>query len=339
MPEAIEIGGPYFEDFVRGQEFDSPGVTLTVGHAAWHQAVTGDRLRLVLDQHVSRIVTGRQEPLAHPMLVANVAIGQSTEPSQRVKGNLFYRGLVFRRPVYIGETLCSTTRVVALRQSQVRPGRPATGLVALEIETRNQDGQQLLHFWRCPLIPCRDPNVQTGWRDDLDGIGKGALQADIGGARPDGWHLDGLAERWGKGRGAQHLQPGTRFNVQACDTITCAPELVRLTLNLAVAHTDSRESYLGRRLVYGGHTLSVAFSQATRALPRLLTILAWESCEHTAPVTEGDRIRTEVTVLDVASASAGATPVKLGIRSFAAGPVENDEERLVIDWVIWVLSL
>ena len=44
------VGGPWFEDFERGQVFDdAPGLTLSSGHAALHQAVTGDRLRLALD--------------------------------------------------------------------------------------------------------------------------------------------------------------------------------------------------------------------------------------------------------------------------------------------------
>ena len=43
----VAVSGPYFEDFERGQVFDdAPALTLTTGHAAVHQALTGDRLRL-----------------------------------------------------------------------------------------------------------------------------------------------------------------------------------------------------------------------------------------------------------------------------------------------------
>ena len=77
MSNPIEITAPYFEDFVRDQEFDAPAVTLTGGHAALHQALTADRLRLPLDHHASRAVTGSALPLAHPLLITNLAIGQS----------------------------------------------------------------------------------------------------------------------------------------------------------------------------------------------------------------------------------------------------------------------
>jgi acyl dehydratase len=92
-------------------------------------------VRLALDAVLCREVTGRDGPLAHPNLVSDVAIGQSTGPSQRVRGNLFYRGLVLQRPVFVGETLRTRTEIVGLKQSRRRPGAPATGLVAMRVRT------------------------------------------------------------------------------------------------------------------------------------------------------------------------------------------------------------
>ena len=85
----IIVGSPYFEGLKVGQVFDSaPAVTLTSGHAAFHAAQFGDRLRLPLSAPLCQSVTGHPA-LAHPNLVCNIAIGQTTEPTQRVKGNLF----------------------------------------------------------------------------------------------------------------------------------------------------------------------------------------------------------------------------------------------------------
>src|SRR5690349_25071323 len=89
-------GGPFFDDLHVGQVFDTaPSMTLTSGAAATHQAILGDRMRLPLDAELSAAVTGGA--LAHPALVCDVAIGQSTLVTQRVMANLFYRGLVFHR--------------------------------------------------------------------------------------------------------------------------------------------------------------------------------------------------------------------------------------------------
>ena len=98
----MNVGGPWFEDLAVGQEYtDAPALTVTSGHAALHQALVGDRLRLALDAPLAREICSRDVPLAHPNLVCDVAIGQSTGPSQRVRGNLFYRGLVLRRQVFV----------------------------------------------------------------------------------------------------------------------------------------------------------------------------------------------------------------------------------------------
>lgn len=90
-----------------------------------------------------------------------MAIGQSTGPTERVVGNLFYRGLILLCPVFVGDTLLTTTEVVGLKQNRPRPDGTATGLVALRIRTENQHGERVLDFWRCPMIPLGDPAAQS----------------------------------------------------------------------------------------------------------------------------------------------------------------------------------
>jgi acyl dehydratase len=282
----LRVGGPYFEDLARGQVFaEDPGLTLTPGHAVLYQALCGDRLRLPLDHELSAAVTGRREPLAHPTLVCHVAIGQSTAPSQRVRGNLFYRGLRLLRPVHIGDTLRTRTEVVALRQNRPKPGRPATGLAVLRVQVRNQHSEPVLDFWRCPMIPLRDPAASTGHADRFEDIPADVEPVD---ELPWGWRLEAF--------GRTVTAAGTSYHIEVRDTVTSAPELARATLNLAAAHTDPGASPYRRRLVYGGHTISIAGAHATRALPDLVTIVAWRSCEHTGPVFEGDVLRTELHV-------------------------------------------
>jgi acyl dehydratase len=150
-----------------------------------------------------------------------------------------------------------------------------------------------------------------------------------------GWRVAELARPW-RGLKAHAIEAGQRFGVEARDTVTSAPELVRLTLNVAMAHLDARLSHLGARLVYGGHTISLAFAQVTRVLPNLLTILAWESCDHTAPVVEGDRLRSEITVLEKRAHADGAL-LRLHVETWAARG-EAESETRVLDWRFWVWS-
>jgi acyl dehydratase len=94
--------------------------------------------------------------------------------------------------------------------------------------------------------------------------------------------------------GGAELAPGTVFAVEGGDVVSAAPELARLSLNVAMAHHDRAAGQGGRRLVYGGHTIGLAAAQLTRALPDLATIVAWHGCDHLGPVFEGDTLRSEV---------------------------------------------
>ena len=95
-------------------------------------------------------------------------------------------------------------------------------------------------------------------------------------------------------------------------------------------HHDSRPT--GRRLVYGGHTIGLALAQATRLLPTLVTVLGWQSCDHTGPVYEGDTLYSELHVESAEPADRGGV---LALRAlvYAAGNGDADEpDRQVLDW-------
>jgi acyl dehydratase len=315
-------GGPYFDELEVGQVFDAaPAMTLTAGVAAMHQAVLGDRLRLPLDAHLSYAVTGATSPLAHPGLVCDVAIGQSTLVTQAVKANLFYRGLVFYRFPVIGDTLFTRTEVVGLRQNRAKPGRAPTGMAALRMTTIDQLDRLVLDFYRCAMLPLRpgaDPD-RPGPSDDLSAIG--AEPAPL----PS---LDWNGEVFRERVSGRHFDPGLAGAVlhSTADVVSGAPELARLTLNIAATHHDWRIG--GQRLVYGGHTIGLALAQASRLLPNLATVLSWESCDHPGPVHEGDTLVSELHVEAAEPLPDGGGVLRLRSLVRAVG----DPDRPVLDW-------
>ncbi|MCB0924142.1 MAG: acyl dehydratase [Mycobacterium sp.] len=327
-----EAAGPYFDDLSVGQVYDwAPPLTLTSGIAAAHQAILGDRLRLALDGELAHAVTGIPSTLAHPALVCDVAIGQSTLVTRRVKANLFYRGLAFHRFPVVGDTLYTRTEVVGLKQNSDRPGREPSGLAALRMTTTDQVGRLVLDFYRCAMLPMNGA-ADTGNRDDLSGIGAGPLP-DTGATAT--WDADAFRARV-PGRYCYPDLTGTTLSSSA-DVVSSAPELARLTLNIAAAHHDRRRD--GRRLVYGGHTIGLALAQATRLLPDLVTVLGWESCDHLGPVFEGDTLYSDLTVEQVIPLRDRRGGVlRLHSRVFAAGGGneggnEGDgPDRPVLDW-------
>ncbi|XAY07716.1 hypothetical protein DSM112329_04606 [Paraconexibacter sp. AEG42_29] len=320
----IPVGPPYFDDLAVGDIFPAPGLTLTDGHAALHQATIGDRLRLSLDAPLYAAVTGSPGLLAHPALVCDIAIGQSTAPSGRVLGNLFYRGLACR-PVAVGTTLRTSTEVVALKSSS--RGR---GIAALRVTTTDQDGKDVLDFWRCPLLPSRpadaDGDAAPVHADDLAAVGH---EVDVAALVPAGWTLAPLREE-PLGPLFADLQTHRRYVVEAGETVTSAPELARLSLNLAMTHTDGSSGAHGQRLVYGGHVIGVAAAHVVRVLPDLATVLAWHSCDHLGPTFEEDLLRTTVELTRLEPLADGGL-VHFRARSSAQGPAD-EHPRAVLDW-------
>ena len=324
---AGEAGGPYFDDLVVGQVFDwAPSMTLTSGAAASHQAILGDRLRLALDSELAHAVVGTTGPLAHPAFVCDVAIGQSTLVTQRVKANLFYRGLTFYRYPVIGDTVFTRTEVVGLRQNTVKPGRAPTGMAALRMTTIDQADRLVLDFYRCAMLPLSPEAPETGHHDDLSVIGADTaaprdVTADWDAAefrrRVPGPHFE---EAVGDLRGTVLTSTG--------DVVSSAPELARLTLNIAATHHDSRVS--GQRLVYGGHTIGLALAQVSRLLPNLVTVLGWKSCDHTGPVHEGDTLYSELHV-EAAHETSGRGGT-LDLRSVVFAVDADGPDRQVLDW-------
>ncbi len=320
-------GGPYFDDLSMGQVFDwAPAATLSSGMAAAHQAILGDRMRLACDAVLSTAVTGVPGPLAHPALVCDVAIGQSTLVTQRVKANLFYRGLTFHRFPVIGDTIYTRTEVVGLRANSVKPGRAPTGLAALRMITIDQADRLVLDFYRCAMLPA-SPDWgadDSGPGDDLSGIGADAVPP----AADPTAHWDGDVFR--------NRVPGPHFDAGMAgavlhstgDVVSSAPELARLTLNIAATHHDSRVG--GRRLVYGGHTIGLALAQASRLLPNLVTVLGWESCDHTGPVHEGDTLYSELHVESAEATDHGGV-LKLRAVVYAVSDSPGEADRPVLD--------
>lgn len=323
----VTARGPWFEELEHGQVFNTaPRVTLTSGAAALHQAILGDRLAIATDHELGSRLSGRG-PLAHPGHVWDVSIGQSTLATHFVKANLFYRGLSFRRLPSLGDTLTTTTTVAALKQNTPRPGQPLTGLAAFRITTTDQGGARVLDYHRCAMLPLSPGAGATRHTDDLSRIGADTT-ADL--HVLDDLDLDALP------RGGVLPDPGTTVEVVGGDVVSSAPELARLTLNIAQVHHDARAG--GGRLVYGGHTIGLAAAQASRALPGILLFLGWQSCDHTGPVHEGDTLRSRIAVESSRPGPGGTVVLELRSVVEADATDGSTDPRPVLNWRYTVLA-
>ncbi|MBI4921339.1 MAG: acyl dehydratase [Devosia nanyangense] len=322
------VDAPHFDDLEIGDRFASaPRMTLTAGMAAVHHAIVGGRLRLAFDAELAAEVTGSSQPFASPALVWDIAIGQSTLVTQRAIANLFYRGLSFLSAPCIGDTLSTETTIVGLRPLTPKPDRPPRGLVVMRIRTVDQKDRAVLDFHRCAMLPARVESGK-GPRGIVD-LPASAFSIQQLSAAVRNWSL-ARCRGLGWAPSFESLAPGTALPVVGGDAVSSAPELARLTMNLAAIHHDLTISATGERLVYGGHTIGIALAQITRALPSLATIVAWHDCDHLGPVREGDTLHSQVGISACEPRPEGGGFVHLRSRVRATDAAGRQSD--VLDW-------
>jgi acyl dehydratase len=309
-----------------GLELPAPsGVTVDSGLMAAYQAIAGESLPLSLDVRAARQVTGSPRRIVSPGLVLHLSIGASTVATRKVIANLFYRNVRILRPVLEGETLRTTTRVLAMADNEPRPDRPPRGRVVLGITT-TADGEPVLDYERCPMIRLRGDRL-PGHHDDL-GVASPPLDlvsyVDL---CPTGWDLESLGPTGPWETGESRSDP-------LRDVVDQATSLVRLTHNQAAVHRDAEQSPYPERLVYGGHTVALAEASLTRTMSGIATVLGWHSCDHTGPVFEGDLLSFDHRLVDSLAAPSG-TLRAVEVKVLAHRP--DSEPTPVLDWTVVVL--
>ncbi len=308
--------GPSYEDLEIGWTLESERFTITPGHTAWFLAIGGDQNATHL-----RAPDGGVTAPVNTALLAHLAIGHSTAATREVIANLFYRDVVFSAPVFHGTTLRTHVTVVDRAMATARPDRPTRGKVMLHIVMRDDDDRQVLSMYRCALMPSgststagaghpmRTAGVEAGVIEDAVTSWRHLLPCEPGG--PTSWAL-GAARR-------DHLS----------EPVVDALALVRLTGNEARAHRDPAFGRESRRLVYGGHTLSLAQSALSRLVAHPHVVLNWAGCDHPSPVFEDDLLTTAATLVE--RTAKGRTHL-LTLDVVTSACTGSDEARVVQRW-------
>ena len=136
----------------------APAITIGAGETALYQAIVGDPLADLAGRTGRDAVTGVAGGVVNPALALHFSIGQSTVATRRVIANLFYRGVVLRRPVPVGRDAVDDRRDRAPAGDQSRkPDRPPRGMVLLGIRTVDQRrrGRRRLRAVRAAPLPRR----------------------------------------------------------------------------------------------------------------------------------------------------------------------------------------
>lgn len=144
------VHGHQFEDFPVGSEFAHHwGRTITDGDNVLFSTATCNWNPMHLNAEFAK-AHGHPDVVVNPMLVLCTAVGLSVEDLSEIGGPfLGMENVRFHRPVYPGDTVAASSRVVEARESD---SRPSTGIVTWHTEARNQRDELVVEFERTNLV-------------------------------------------------------------------------------------------------------------------------------------------------------------------------------------------
>ncbi len=288
--------GNFFEDFRIGQRLvHATPRTVTVGDAALYQALYGSRFAVTSGETFARGLGLERMPL-DSMLVFHVVFGKTVpDVSLNAVANLGYAAGVFGVPVYPGDTLTTTSEVIGLKENS--NGR--TGVVYVHSVGVNQDGDTVLDYVRWVMVNKRDASVPAP--EPVVPTLPEAVPVERLVVPYSIEHYD--AAQAGSPFLWDDYELGERIDHVDGMTIEEAEHMMatRLYQNTAKVHFNQHvegQGRNGRRIVYGGHVISLARALSFNGLGNALSIAAINGGTHANPTFAGHTVYAWSEVLD-----------------------------------------
>lgn len=283
--------GRFFEDFAIGDVIrHATPRTVTVADAALYTALYGTRFAVQSSDAFAERIGYAGSPL-DDWLVFHMVFGKTVpDISLNAVANLGYADGRFLKPVFPGETLSAVSEVIGLKESSNRQ----TGVVYVRSTGFDRDGAAVLSYCRWVLVRKRDAAAPARGEFVPD-LPKAVEPRALGSACPpiraEAYDdaLAGSPHRW------EDYEPGERIDHVDGMTVEEAEHQLatRLYQNTARVHFDlhaAAGSRFGRRLIYGGHVISLARALSFNGLANAFQIAAVNGGRHVAPLFAGDTV-------------------------------------------------
>jgi len=288
--------GNYFEDFRTGQRLVHPTPrTVTEGEVALHTALYGNRFAINSSSAFAAAVGLRRAPL-DDLLAFNLVFGKTVpDVSLNAIANLGYAAGRFGTPLYCGDSVRATSTVLGLKQN--KDGQ--TGVVYVRSVGVNQRDEMVVDYCRWVMVRKRDasaaaPEPVTPTLPQAVEAGELTVPA---GLQLGGYDtaLAGSPFLWDDYEAGEKIDHADGMTVEESDHMLAT----RLYQNTARVHFNQhaeKGGRFGRRIVYGGHVISLARALSFNGLANAFRVAAINGGRHVAPVFAGDTVyaRSEV---------------------------------------------
>ncbi len=293
--------GNFFEDFRIGQTIrHATPRTVTTGDVALYTALYGPRFAVQSSDAFAAAIGYPRAPI-DDLLVFHIVFGKTVpDISLNAVANLGYAACRFLAPVYPGDTLSSVSEVIGLKENSNRQ----TGVVYVRSRGHNQHGDVVLDYVRWVMVRKRDPNAPVA-EEKVPELPK-ALPADsLGDACPEisvkhyDFELAGATHRFAEYHAGEKIDHVDGMTVEEAEHAT-ATRMYQNTAKVHFNQLSEGQGRFGRRLIYGGHVISLARALSFNGLANAFHIAAINGGRHVAPLFAGLTVHAWSEVLETA---------------------------------------
>ncbi len=332
--------GRFFEDYSLGEVIrHAVPRTVGAGERALYHALYPARGAVYSSDEFARSVGLAASPLDD--LIAFHTVFGKTVPdiSLNAAANLGYAEGRWLQPVWPGDTLRSESEVIGLKETS----SGATGVVWVRTRGLNQRGEAVLEYVRWAMVRKRRREVV------VPVLVPSLAAVVVPGALvvPEGldfsgydFALAGEPHRWDDYAVGEVIDHVDGVTVEEAEHMLAT----RLWQNTAKVHFDVTQREDGKRLIYGGHVISLARALSFNGLANAQMIVALNGGAHANPCFAGDTVRAWSEVLDKAETAApgvGALRLRLVATRGAAGQLRGADGKylpeVLLDLDYWAL--
>jgi 2-methylfumaryl-CoA hydratase len=257
---------------------------------ALYTALFGPRFAVQSSDAFAKAVGYPRSPL-DDLLVFHVVFGKTVpDVSLNAVANLGYANCLFRKPVFPGDTLAAQSEVIGLKENSSRK----TGIVYVRTTGYNQDRAPVLEYVRWVMVRKRDeaapapgdhvPRLPTALDPKL--LGEACPPIAVAGYD---FALAGSANRFGDYDVGERIDHVDGVTVEEAEH-QIATRLYQNTARIHFNQFVEGKGRFGRRLIYGGHVISLARALSFNGLANAFHLAAINGGRHVAPLFAGGTV-------------------------------------------------
>ena len=334
--------GRFFEDYAVGQVIDhAVPRTVSGGERALYHALYPARHALYSSDAFAQ-ASGLPKSPMDDLIAFHTVFGKTVpDVSLNAVANLGYAEGRFLKPVYEGDTLRSRSEVIGVKENS----NGKTGVVYVRTQGLNQNDEVVMEYVRWVMVRKRDvtapaPDAVVPDLKKVLAVEDLVIPEGLDFANYD-FTLAGEGHRWADYEVGEKIDHVDGVTIEEAEHMLAT----RLWQNTAKVHFDATFREDGKRLIYGGHVISMARALSFNGLANAQMIAGINGGAHANPCFAGDTVKCWTEVLDKAETSApGVGALRLRLVATKGGEPfnlkgENGKylSEVLLDLDYWVL--